>query len=86
MLKYEILTENKNYQYIESAVSKYFSGFSIVEQTGFWNRCQEESLNITIIAEKSKRHLIRHIAEKIKSCNEQQSVMIVISKVKTVFI
>ncbi len=86
MIKYEILTENKNYQYIEYVVSKYFQGFSIIEQTGFWNRCQENSLNITIIAEKSKRYLIRHIAEKIKSYNQQQSVMIVISKVKTVFV
>ena len=84
MLKYEILTENKNYQYIESAVSKYFPGFSIVEQIGYWQGGQERSLNITIIAKKSKHHLIRHIAEKIKSYNRQQSVMIVVSKVKVV--
>lgn len=86
MIKHEILTENKNIGYIAKTIAKYFTGFSITEQTGFWQGKQEKSLNITIITEKENGFMVDRIADQIRSYNQQDAVMVVSSKVNVKFV
>ena len=86
MIKYEIITEDKYSGSIEEIVSKYFSGFSMSEQIGYWRGIQENSLVITIIDTKRSRYKVYRIAEMIKHHNGQEAVLVVETKVKVKYI
>jgi len=85
-MKYEILTENKNIEYIAKTVAKCFTEFSIAEQIGYWQGKSEKSLNITIITDKENEFMVEQVAEQIRSYNQQDAVMVVSSKVNVKFI
>lgn len=81
--KYEIMTENINMPMIVKIVSKHFTGFSIQKQFGYWKGQQESSLNIVIFGNDRDIHAVEDIAEKIKTANKQESVLISITDVIT---
>ncbi len=81
MYKFEILTEDVNRDRIIAEVSKFFDGFSVVPMIGFWERKQEKSLNIMIIAMYDERANVRRLANSIQSINDQESVMVLASQI-----
>ncbi|MBW8002570.1 MAG: DUF3574 domain-containing protein [Planctomycetes bacterium] len=81
MYKFEILTEDKNRDKIIAEVSKFFDGFSITEQIGYWKGEQEKSLNIMIVGRYSDSRKIDRIASAIQNFNDQESVMTLVSEI-----
>lgn len=84
-VKYEIMTENVNpfaRSLCEKYISKYFLGFSVYEQIGFWQGECEQSLCYVIVTEKQYEHLVFRVANKIKCINKQDAVLVVKTKVK----
>ncbi len=83
--KYEIITENTGINTAVNQVKKHLFGFSVTKHFGFWSGKLENSITITYIGSKRDRHLIRRIAENIRSFDEQDSVLVVTTKVKMEF-
>ena len=74
---YRIFTENKNRPGIESIVNEYALGYTIMTGVGYWQGQREKSLIIEVDgATANTINSIRHIAQRIKDLNGQQSVMI----------
>ena len=85
--KFEIMTEDKNREGVRRIVQTHFSGFTIqMARDGFWRDEHEMSICITIIGTVADRESVKDIAIRIKSLNKQESVLVVISKVKAEFI
>lgn len=85
-VKYAIMTENVNpfaRSLCEKYIAKYFPGFSVYEQTGFWEGLFEQSLCHMTITDKESEHLILEVAERIRSLNCQEAVLVVKTKVRT---
>lgn len=72
---YRIFTQNKNHKEIESIISKYFEGFSLIKSTGFWRLQREKSLIIEIITDDTDK-LINDLAKEIKETNKQEAILI----------
>jgi hypothetical protein len=74
---YRLYTQDKNRRFICELVSKYFPGFSIIKQTGYWQGKKECSLCIEIISDMpSVRHNIDLICRAIKGHNNQSAVLV----------
>ena len=84
--KYEIMTEMKNKEGIRRIVSDHFSGFTISCQSGFGKGEHENSLCITIIGGIVDIHAVIDIARRIKTLNEQESVLVVKTNVNRFFV
>lgn len=87
-MEYRIITEDLNRDKIIELVSYHYSGFSITENTGFWNHEQEKSITISIIAAGSLKNLqiVRSIAESIRVLSKQESVLVTEHKIGAWFI
>ncbi len=83
---YRIYTEDKNRESIEALVNQYFSGFTIIETTGYWEGTKEKSLIIEIITADHNGSTVRVLAEAIRSKNKQQSVLVTSTEIKQTFI
>ncbi len=86
--EYRIITEDLNRDKIISLICGYYSGFSITENTGFWNHEPEKSITISIIATGSLENLkiVRTIACQIRQVNKQESVLVTEHKIGAWFI
>ena len=82
---YQIYTEDMHRNVIENIVSREFSGFSILEATGYWLKQKEKAIVIEIIGlfdvedvENSRIELgtVRFVANLIKNYNGQESVIL----------
>ena len=81
MYRYEILTEDKNRDFIEKTVNKYFSGYTLRKQIGYWQGTPEKSLSIIILAEnKIEQEVISIVCNEIKVYNNQDSVIYTVDK------
>ena len=84
--KYEIITEAVKPEATRKLVSKYLSKFSLSRQLGFWKGKPEMSLKIMYLGSRQDRHIIRRIADDIRSLNHQECVLVVTTKVKIEYI
>jgi len=89
MKKFEIFTEEKNREEVEKLLAKKVDGFTLTFGLGYWistrgETCKENSLIITLLTNEEK--VVRSIAEEIKKMNNQESVLVVETKVKGEFI
>ena len=77
---YRILTENKNRQGIENILNRRFSGYTIIESTGYWETKRENSLIVEIDSldqhESTVRISVYSTAREIKNYNGQESVLV----------
>jgi len=77
MILYRLHTENKNRKWTERIIAEHFNGFSIQEQTGYWDGKKEKSLVIEIMtSQKSAPLRIQEIVKKICGHNRQDVVLI----------
>ena len=86
--EYRIITEDLQREKIIELVCGYYSGFSITENTGFWNHELEKSITISIITTGSLKNLrvIQTIACQIRQLNKQESVLVTENKIGVWFI
>ena len=73
---YRIYTERKRVKAIRDIVSSHYEGYTLTGATGYWRKTREKSLIVEIITEAKELDKIRIIAEKIKSLNKQEAVLI----------
>jgi len=73
---YRIFTEDINRKQVEGIVGSKYIGYTLLNATGVWNGQKEKSLIVEIITEKPEPKKVRWIAEKIKSHNNQEAVLI----------
>ena len=85
-MKYELYTENINYDTTMVIVSSYFPAFSVVNQAGYWMRKKEDSLLITIIGDLSDRPTILEMAIEIKKENKQQAVLVAACQIDEIMV
>ena len=77
MILYRLYTENKNRKWLEQTIAERFDGFSIQEQTGYWQGQKEKNLCIEIMDNrKSAPMLIQEIVKAICGYNQQDYVLI----------
>jgi hypothetical protein len=77
MQLYRIHTENKNRKWLEQIIAERFSGFSIQEQTGYWQGKKEKSLCIEIMSSrKSDPIRIQEIVKMICGYSYQDCVLV----------
>ena len=88
---YQIYTEDLHRNVIENIVGREFTGFSILEATGYWLKQKEKAIVIEIIGaydylnlEGSREELgkVRFIANLIKNYNGQDSVILTYHNVR----
>jgi len=72
---YRIFTERKNSKKIEKLISKYFKGFSLIKNNGYWKLQKEKSLIIEIVTDDTNK-LINDLAKEIKEINKQEAVLV----------
>lgn len=74
-MTYNIFTEDIKPKTVQKIVSKYFDGFTISKNIGFWKGQKEKSIKIEIIL--PGRHLtkIRNLAKEIKIALNQEAVI-----------
>lgn len=74
---YRIHTQNKNKKFLCQLISKYFDGFSVIEQIGYWQSKKEKSLCIEIVADTASTALkIGQLCKAICGYNRQDAVLI----------
>ena len=93
---YQIYTEDKNYKVVEDIVAKEFTGFSIINASGFYKGVEEDALIIEIIGDLATQasvdglryelERVRRTAKLIKEYNEQESVLLTVSDIKVDYI
>ena len=77
MILFRLHTQNKNKKWLERIIAEHFDGFSIQEQTGYWQGQKEKSLCIEIMTErKSAPICIQKIVKEICGYNKQECVLI----------
>lgn len=84
MTLYRLHTQNKRKKWICELVSQYFAGFSVVEQTGYWNGKPEKSLCIEIVIGDNFQQFstaavsvhIKRICKAICGLNKQECVLV----------
>lgn len=83
MIKYSIYTENKNIKKIKKLLNNQpiIKGYTIINTLGNWQGIQEKSI-IIIIMLPEKNPLIKHLCNKIKYLNNQESVLLTEEKIK----
>ena len=86
MKLYRICTENKNREQVEQAVGILFDGFTVYETTGYWQRKQEASLVIEILAEDEDRSKVKSIATTIRDFNKQECVLVQVMEIEAKFV
>lgn len=84
--RYRLHTENVNRPAIEALVSRYFPGFSITENTGYYKGTRERSLVIEILAPGTLAHVIKFLGKAIAQANAQECVLITADKVTGEFV
>ena len=84
MIKYEIHTEDINRdRIIEIVLQNYrVCSFSISKQLGYWKEQPENSICITIFANKKARLVVHGIAGQIRDINSQECVLVTEQKTK----
>ena len=85
--QYTIYTENKDAasrSLIVKTVQKHFNAFTMQTGIGFWDDQRENSLQLTVITDRSKaqRHLLERIAGQIRDVNGQMCVRLAATKIK----
>jgi hypothetical protein len=74
---YRICTEAKNATAVEKLVGRYFEGYSVMYQDGFWHGAKERSMTIEIFSSQlNSGDLVRLIAEQIRDLNKQECVLV----------
>ena len=73
---YRIYTERKRVKAIKEIVSRQYDGFTLTGATGYWKNTREKSLIIEVVTEGNELPTIRAIAERIKSLNNQEAVLV----------
>ncbi len=84
--KYRIYTEDLKRDIIVRLISNSFSGFTIIEATGYWNNEEEKTVIFEIVAEKSDLHLIEYICSRIKQTNNQEAVLFTVDYIDSILI
>lgn len=89
---YQIYTEDKFRVNTCNLVSEEFSGFSVISATGFYKEFREDAIIIEIIGDcnisdsvenlRYELEKVRRIAQRIKSHNKQESVILTVSTIK----
>jgi len=77
---YRIITENINKAKIIELITKYFDGFTLIEGQGYWRGKSEKTLIIEIMT--TGCISVKRLASRIKSLNNQESVLIQIIEAK----
>jgi len=86
MTLYRLHTQNKRKKWICQLVSEYFAGFSVIEQTGYWNGKPEKSLCIEIATDNVAAAVhIKKICKAICGLNKQECVLVQEIECKTGF-
>ena len=85
-IEYKIQTEDINREKILRIVRNIFSGFSVQVQLGYWDKIQENSICIIVIANREDRDAIFNIAKGIKDLNNQESVLVTEQEIRSVLI
>jgi len=76
MLLARIFTENVNRRGIESIVSRYFDGFTIVDSVGYWRGKREDSLIVEIVFDGKDKPKVEAICREINIVNKQECCML----------
>ena len=78
MISWKIHTERKNFDQIVEAVIQFFpcNGANFSSSTGLWKEKLEESLVIEIIGTARYKSKIKHLANLIKTMNQQEAVLV----------
>lgn len=71
---FRIYTEDLNREVVERILSDRFDGFTITPGNGWWKGVKENSLTIDIDTDEEERVIT--VAEKIKTVNDQQGVLV----------
>ena len=75
MLRTTIYTEDTGRNVITQILNQYFSGYTLVECTGYWKGQSELALMIILIHTPEERDNVKKAIQEIKFFNEQESVM-----------
>lgn len=90
MVKYRIMTEDKNRDGIRAILDKEFPGYTLIPGLGCWKGVLEPSLTIEVLPSGQCEHcvpdIVRDIAQRIKQVNKQESVMIERQEVEVDFV
>ena len=62
---------------IAAIVSERFDGFTLYAATGYWRGLREDSTTVEILADASRRADVDAIADRIRTENGQQAVLVV---------
>ena len=81
MLRTTIYTEDTGRNVITQILNQYFSGYTLVECTGYWKGTTELALMIILIHESQDLDNVRKAIHEIKFFNEQESVMSITEEV-----
>lgn len=89
---YQIYTEDRHRVNTHNLVLEEFKSFSVIEATGFYKEFREKAIIIEIIGEcnisdsvenlRYELEKVRRIAQRIKSHNEQEVVILTVSTIK----
>jgi hypothetical protein len=83
MRLYKIYTEDVNRETVEALVREKFDSFSVQFGTGYYKDEKEASLTIEILALATDIGTVRKLARSIKTENQQDAVLLVVSDVQT---
>jgi hypothetical protein len=84
MKLYRIYTQNKNKKFVLKLVSESFPGFTVYEETGFWQGVKEKSLIIEIITSAADAKLkLNRICKAICGYNDQDTILLFEQECKT---
>ncbi len=84
--QYRIYTADTDRETIEKLVAQYFDRVTIYKVSGFWKSCKEPALVIEILAEDWHIGMVLDIAEVIKEGNSQESVLVAVQKIESIFV
>ena len=81
MLRTTIYTEDTGRNVVTQILNQYFSGYTLVECTGYWKGCSELALKIILIHTSEERDNVKKAIQEIKFFNEQESIMAITEEV-----
>ena len=81
MLRTTIYTEDTGRNIISQVLQQYFSGYTLVECTGYWYGDSELSLMIILIHKPEESDNVKKAIQEIKWFNEQNSIMAITEEV-----
>jgi len=81
---YRIMTED--IKGTDKIASRYFQGFSVRQQTGYWNGLKEKSICIEIVADQSEEPKVMELCAQLKKKNAPESALMQKLDYKTDFI